>query len=539
MAERDNLKSVYSPYLTLHFSDMPTTQMGEDINLVYRLLFETAAESLLIVNSEGIIQLVNHRTNDMFGYEGKELIGQKMEVLLPEKYRKKHVHNREDYAKNPRRRSMGMGMDLWGVKKDGIEFPVEVSLNHFEANGRLYVMGLITDITERRKAEDKIRELNEELEQRVEERTRELEESQKLYRIVARNFPDGTINVFDKDFNYVFVEGMELFKYGVTSEKLVGTSYINRLPEEVRGIIKEKLENVFVENINTTFEVSYRDRNYIMHVVALHDAEGNTDQVLLVERDITLQKKSEEETLKALSKERQLNELKSRFVSMASHEFRTPLGAILSSTSLIEEYLNKKDATVDFVREKTEKHIGRIKSSIGNLISILNDFLSLEKLEQGKVELKTSPCYIEDFIKEFIEEIQPTLKRQQKIEYKHSGGHKEMLLDQNMLRNVMHNLVSNAIKYSPEGAAIEVETTDEEQFVTIKVTDHGMGIPEEDQAHLFERFFRAKNATNIQGTGLGLNIVKRYIELMGGTISFTTKESVGTTFTIKLNKSLN
>jgi len=527
-------KILSSPYQTIHSEDMPTSQMGEDINQVYKLLFETAAESLLIVNKIGVIQLVNHRTNDMFGYEGKELIGKPMEVLLPEKYRKNHVHHREDYTKHPRRRSMGMGMELWGMRKDGTNFPVEVSLNHFEANGNLYVMGLITDITERRKAEEKIKMLNEELENRVEERTRELEDSQRLYKIVARNFPDGTINVFDKDLNYVFVEGMELFKYGVTSEKLVGTSYISRLPEEIKSIMAEKLNEVFTSKANTTFEVSYRDRNYVMNAVALHDAEGEVDQILLVERDATVQKKNEEEIRKTLEKERQLNELKSRFVSMASHEFRTPLGAILSSTSLIEEYLSKKDTSVDFVREKTDKHIRRIKSSIGNLISILNDFLSLEKLEQGKVEIKDTVFDINEFTKELIEEIQPTLKKGQKISYSSKGNTLEVLLDQNMLRNVMLNLVSNAIKYSPENAAIEIATTNNKAGLGITVTDHGMGIPEEDQAHLFERFFRAKNATNVQGTGLGLNIVKRYCDLMGGEISFTTKENEGTTFNVYL-----
>src|SRR6185312_6573417 len=527
-------KILSSPYQTIHSEDMPTSQMSEDINQVYKLLFETAAESLLIVNKIGVIQLVNHRTNDMFGYEGKELIGKPMEVLLPEKYRKNHVHHREDYTKHPRRRSMGMGMELWGMRKDGTNFPVEVSLNHFEANGNLYVMGLITDITERRKAEEKIKMLNEELENRVEERTRELEDSQRLYKIVARNFPDGTINVFDKDLNYVFVEGMELFKYVVTSEKLVGTSCIHRLPEEIKSIMGQKQNEVFTSKANTTFEVSYRDRNYVMNAVALHDAEGEVDQILLVERDATVQKKNEEEKRKTLEKERQLNELKSRFVSMASHEFRTPLGAILSSTSLIEEYLSKKDTSVDFVREKTDKHIRRIKSSIGNLISILNDFLSLEKLEQGKVEIKDTVFDINEFTKELIEEIQPTLKKGQKISYSSKGNTLEVLLDQNMLRNVMLNLVSNAIKYSPENAAIEIATTNNKAGLGITVTDHGMGIPEEDQAHLFERFFRAKNATNVQGTGLGLNIVKRYCDLMGGEISFTTKENEGTTFNVYL-----
>ncbi|HTB07843.1 MAG TPA: PAS domain S-box protein [Bacteroidia bacterium] len=526
-------KELSSPYIHSPYNHMPDKSFGSDINQVYRLLFETAAESLLIVDKQGVIQLVNHRTNEMFGYEGKDLIGKTMEILLPNKYSKSHVANRDSYTKHPKRRSMGMGMDLWGKRKNGSEFPVEVSLNHFEANGQLYVMGLVTDITERRKAEDNIRKLNEELEDRVEKRTQELEESQKLYKIVARNFPDGTINVFDKKLNYVFVEGMELFKYGVTSEKLVGTPYLDRLPEEVRGFMKEKLMEVFDGKNNSAFEITLKDRHYSMNVVALHNAEGNIEQILLVERDSTQQKKGEEEIRKTLEKERQLNELKSRFVSMASHEFRTPLGAILSSTSLMEEYLSRKDSTLDFVREKSDRHIKRIKSSIGNLISILNDFLSLEKLEQGKVDSSPVLFKITDFSDELIEDVQPTLKKGQKIEHTHKGAAKtEVFIDQQMLRNVLINLLSNASKYSPEDSSIELITTNTSDGIVVSITDHGMGIPEDDKVHLFERFFRAKNSMNVQGTGLGLNIVKRYVDLMGGDISFTSKEGEGTTFTV-------
>ncbi len=535
MAASEVGKELSSPYNQLPHKLMPDKSFGSDINQVYRLLFETAAESLLIVDKEGLIQLVNFRTNEMFGYDGKELIGKPMEILLPDKYRKEHVGHRDSYTKHPKRRSMGMGMDLWGKRKDGTEFPVEVSLNHFEANDKLFVMGLVTDITERRKAEDNIRKLNEELENRVEKRTQELEESQKLYKIVARNFPDGTINVFDKDLNYVFVEGMELFKYGVTSEKLVGTSYLSRLPEEVRDFMKEKLTEVFDGRNNSTFEVSVKDRHYSMNVVALHNIDGDIEQILLVERDSTQQKKSEEEMQKTLEKERQLNELKSRFVSMASHEFRTPLGAILSSTSLIEEYLVRKDSTMDFVREKSERHIKRIKSSIGNLISILNDFLSLEKLEQGKVESSPALFSLTEFSKELIEDMQPTLKKGQRIEYTHKGeGNDEVFIDQQMFRNVIFNLLSNASKYSPEDSLIEFCAVNVSNGIEVSITDHGMGIPEDDKTHLFERFFRAKNATNVQGTGLGLNIVKRYVDLMDGNISFITKEGEGTTFKISV-----
>ena len=507
----------------------------ENLSPVYKVLFETAAESLVVTDEKGFIVLVNARTNEMFGYSDKELVGKQLEVLLPEKYRKTHVKHRENYNHSPKQRSMGIGMDLWAKRKDNSEFPVEVSLNYFKTADKTFVMGLVTDITERHKAGEQIKKMNEELEKLVEERTKELEESRRLYEIVARNFPDGTINVFDKDLKYVFAEGSELFRYGITSKKLVGTDYIVRLPAEVRDEVSEKLKSVF-EGINTTFELQVRNNIYHINAVALHNSEGIIDQILMVEQNITKKKKAEEDMQRAFEKEKQLNELKSRFVSMASHEFRTPLSTILSSSSLIEKYLDKTDADIATTRENTHRHIKRIKSSVGNLTSILNDFLSLDKLEQGKVEVKPSIFNIAKFAEELVEEQQATVKKGQKIIYTHTGE-TEVYLDKQMLKNILYNLISNASKYSPEDSDIEFKTTLTEKELSISVTDHGIGIPDSDHEHLFERFFRGKNVTNIQGTGLGLNIVKRYTDLINGQISYTSKEGKGTTFNLTVDLS--
>jgi PAS domain S-box-containing protein len=533
MAERTDTKIVYLPANNLKGIFMSVKNINTDLDKVYRLLFETAGEALILVDKEGIIQTINSRTNEMFGYGEQELIGQKMEVLLPEKYRKEHVGHRDSYNKKPRRRSMGMGMELWGRRKDGSQFPLEVSLNHFQANEKIYVMALVTDITQRRIAEDNIRKLNEDLEQRVEDRTHELKESQLLYQAIARNFPDGTINVFDKDLKYVFVEGMELFKYGVTSDVLVGTSYLERLPSEIRNEIKEKLLEV-LNGKNASFEVKFRNNFYVMNAVALHSIEGKIDQILLVEQNVTAQKKAQEDMKVALDKEIRLNELKSRFVSMASHEFRTPLSTILTSTTLIDKYLSNNEVNMISLREKSEKHVQRIKSSVGTLIGILDDFLSLDKLEQGIIETKPSLFNIKQFAEDTVDEIHTTLKDGQQINYTHKGNPAEVFIDQKMLKNVLINLLSNAGKYSPEKSVIEFTTSLDKNTLKITIADQGMGIPVADQAQLFERFFRASNATNIQGTGLGLNIVKRYVDIMKGTVNFISKEGKGTTFNIQI-----
>lgn len=233
------------------------------------------------------------------------------------------------------------------------------------------------------------------------------------------------------------------------------------------------------------------------------------------------------EIKEALIKERELNELKSRFVTMASHEFRTPLSAILSSVSLIARYNETEDI------DKRIKHVNRIKSSVDNLTTILNGFLSLSKLEEGVVVIDAVAFDIIDLVGDVHEELNGILKNGQQIIYKHIGGATSVLLDKNLLRNIMINLVSNAIKYSKEGKKIWITTNVENNKMILIVQDEGIGIPEYEQKYLFSRFFRAHNVTSISGTGLGLNIVKKYLDLMNGEITFMSNHG-GTTFTVQI-----
>jgi signal transduction histidine kinase len=230
----------------------------------------------------------------------------------------------------------------------------------------------------------------------------------------------------------------------------------------------------------------------------------------------------------ALEKERELGELKSRFVSMASHEFRTPLTTILSSLSLVTKYSENND------KENQSKHVNKIKASIGNLTDILNDFLSVSKFEEGKIQNTPVPLNLNEFISDVVAEMQPMAKAGQQVNYTHTGN-EDVMLDAKLLKHVLFNLISNAIKFSPENSSVELLSDAKGQTITIAVKDSGIGITAEDQKHLFERFFRGHNATHIQGTGLGLNIVANYIDLMGGTIHFNSIENKGTTFTITFN----
>lgn len=235
-----------------------------------------------------------------------------------------------------------------------------------------------------------------------------------------------------------------------------------------------------------------------------------------------------EELREALSKEQKLHKLKSRFVSTASHEFRTPLSSILAAAELIEAYPHADQ------QEKRQKNVNRIKNAISTLTSILGDILSYSKLEEGHFKLQSQWFLFSAFCEDFLDELKGTLKIGQEIQHRHIGADATLFLDKNTLKNILFNLVSNASKYSDEKQQIECITRLENGTLFLEIKDSGIGIPKEDQPDLFERFFRAHNVENIQGTGLGLNITKKYVDILNGSISFESELGKGTTFFVNL-----
>lgn len=377
----------------------------------FEALFNNSAIGIIVVDKEGKIALVNQFTLDQFGYTVDEIRGKKIEVLIPDRYRTKHVGHREHYhGKNAHSRPMGLGMDLYAVKKNGVEFPVEVSLSTFNTESEQFAIAFISDISIRKQSEAALLKLNAELEEKVKERTQSLSE--------------------------------------------------------------------------------------------------------------------------ALEKEKELNELKSRFVSMASHEFRTPLSTILSSAYLVTKYTNTED------QPKRDKHIQRVVSSVNMLTDILNDFLSVGKMEEGKIQVRYSEFDVKELVTQLVAEMQTTIKNGQKLIYNHTGN-KMIWLDSSLLKHIIMNLVSNAIKFSPAGSGITISTISDGDSFRLSVKDEGMGISEADMEHLFERFFRGTNVVNIQGTGLGLHIVGKYTELMNGTIECKSELDKGTEFVVIINPQKN
>ncbi|MCB9041960.1 MAG: PAS domain-containing sensor histidine kinase [Lewinellaceae bacterium] len=318
------------------------------------------------------------------------------------------------------------------------------------------------------------------------------------------------------------------FKLGVSRVELEGTILFAGV---IHDLTEQKRAEARILYLNKELEQKVEERTEKLTEVVNKLLQSN----IKLEREIKERKAAEaalrqnqEELRRSLEKEKELSELKSRFVSMASHEFRTPLTTIASSAELLGLY------TESAQQEKRDKHLRRIQSSVTNLTGILGDFLSLSKLEEGKIQINPVYFTVEELGEEVVEEMQSLLKPGQKIQTDFQSGHLEAYLDKKILKNIFINLLSNAIKYSGENSTVFFQLEQDGQNISASIRDEGIGIPKEDQKHLFTRFFRAANSVNIQGTGLGLNIVKRYVDLLGGKIRFKSEEGKGTSFFVDI-----
>ena len=400
---------------------------------IFASVFEFAPIGIILVSQTGEILLANHFAEELFGYEEYELAGKYVEDLIPQRVREKHIANRQKYTKDPHVRPMGEAMDLYGMRKDGTIFSLEVSLGYFRTPEGIYIVSFVHDVTKQKANEKELIEQKNSIEQYSAE-------------IKALN---------------------------------------ENLEEQIKNRTKALLETLqHLEN-------------------------------------------SKKELEKALSKERELGELKSRFVSMASHEFRTPLSTVLSSVQLIAKYTQAED------QEKREKHVKRITESVNHLNDILEEFLSVGKLEEGKIKASLSETNLPDCLRGVVQEMQNMAKNGQMIDFQHQGK-ETVITDCSILKKILINLLSNAIKFSPENTSIQIKSSTLGQVLCIEVIDEGIGISEKDQKHLFERFFRAENATNIKGTGLGLNIVAKFTEMLGGEIDIKSTLGKGTTVSLKI-----
>jgi PAS domain S-box-containing protein len=392
----------------------------------FEAVFTNATLGIIVCDQPGRMVSVNARAGQLFGYAPAELLGQQIEVLVPDAAGRHHAQLRQSFNANPQVRNMGHDRPLAGQRRDGSVFPVEASLSYFYLDEELYVVAYILDLTAKQAAEQELRtqhqsvaRLNAELEQKVIDRTNAL-------------------------------------------------------------------------------------------LLTLDQLEKRGDELAL-----------------ALAAEQELGELKSRFVSMASHEFRTPLTAVLTSADLIAEFPGGHQ------QAQRLKYVDHIRTSVQHLNDILEEFLSVGRIEEGRIEANPANLNLTSLVHDTVADVHGLLKPGQTIDW-HVDCPIPVRLDASLLRKILMNLLSNALKYSDDNTVTTVRAGCHSTELTITVQDHGVGISPADQAHLFEQFFRASNVITVPGTGLGLYIITKYLELMGGTIDLQSALGEGTTVTIKL-----
>lgn len=408
--------------------------MFKDGKDIFNILFEAVSEGVIVVDNTQKIVATNASAEAMFGYSKEEIVNQQLELLIPQKYHAKHGAYFHGFVKHQESRQMGKGRDLFGARKDGSAFPVEVGLNPLKIDGNSFVMALVIDISIRKQHELQLQELNTKLEKKVSERTQELSNT---------------------------VEALKMVNLERDAE------------------IKKRIE-------------------------------------------------AQNKTKEALKKEKELNELKTKFLSLVSHEFKTPLSGILTSAMLLGKYKLSEQ------QDRRDKHIKTISEKVHYLNNILNDFLSIEKLETGKITYNFSTFKISKVVNEVVYNANMLLKEGQTINYPENIDDYALFQDEKIVELALSNLVHNAIKYSSENTLVDIQITQDETYSTFIIKDNGIGIPENDQKSIFNRYFRAENALLTQGTGIGLNIVKSHLENLGGSIRFISEEHVGSEFTFIL-----
>lgn len=545
------------------------TRHPQEADQILKALFADAIDGIITIDARGMVEAINPAAARLFDYTPEEVIGHNIKMLMPSPYHEEHDGYIERYHDTHEPRIIGIGREVKGRRKDGSIFPFFLSVSEIQLEDRKIFAGIIHDISD------------------IKQKEKELLYSQNQFKAIFESAVDAIIIIDQRGIIQIANPATSrLFGYSIDEMEGHNISQLMDSPdrEQHDGFIKRYLDTKEAHIIGKGREVSAKHKKGysfpIMLAVSeihleqetffvglIHDLSQqkeieeairsmneeledkvnqrteelskvvnkllSTNKQLKIE--ITERKKVEEalidsqkELRSSLEKEKELSELKSRFVSMASHEFRTPLSTILSSASLIGKY------TEGIQQDRRQKHIDRIKSMVNTLTGVLNDFLSLSKLEEGRIQVVPEHFQFNTFCQAVFEEVWPLLKAKQDLKHEALPNEVEVFHDKQLIRNILFNLISNAIKYSPEGSTIHCRTQIEKDKILIEIQDQGMGIPEADQKHLFTRFFRASNAINIQGTGLGLNIVRSYIDLLKGKISFKSVEGQGTTFYVQI-----
>lgn len=481
----------------------------------FRLLLESAPIAIITSDSRGIITLANKQAQSLFGYSAAELIGQSVDVLVPDSHRTKHVEDRHGYVANPHHRAMANDQIVYAMRRDGTLFPAQIELSHIETNAGILVMSFIADITERIQAAAAL-------------------EQQRVFLRRVIDVSPSIIYVKDIEGRYVLANPMFADLYSMSPDALIGKSYadLNPAATNIEAVLEaDRRVIASEETIDLEESVPTPDGEiqwFQTTKVPIIGEDGISRYVLGVSTEITARKQAEEALRQALAKETELGELKSRFVSIASHEFRTPLASILAATETLSAYRQ------NMADEQVEQRLGKIREQVNHLTDIMDDVLHLARIQARRVQFNPIELDIDGLCRDILDEFQSQRDFNHVLVYTCQPNIPNPRLDKKLMRQVINNLVSNAIKYSQEMKPIRVTLSCDESELRLEVTDEGIGIPEPDIKHLFEPFHRGQNVGMISGTGLGLAIIWESVSLHGGRIDVQSEVGRGSTFVVSI-----
>ncbi len=440
--------------------------------------------------------------------------------------------------------------------QEDIRWVVSHGITLTQTNGEpVGYAGTITDITVHKQAEENLKQLNIELENRVLERTSDLQQANLELRIgnKIREFHEaerkkaeralykandqlqavldavpGCVAWVSANLSYLGVNQLMANTFQLEVKDFVGKKigFIKSNTKEYIGFV-ERFFAGLEDNLNEELEFEFNEgekKHYLL--IGQKYAQGQAAVFVAVE--ITERKRAEIETQNALGKVKELSDLKSRFIFMVSHEFRTPLTSIFTASELLEHYGHK------WPPEKILQYLKQIQESVQRMNGLLEDVLIIGAGEVGKLKLQPTELDIVDFCQHLIEEARLSRQNRHVFNFNHDTQIQRVVLDAKLLRHILSNLLSNSIKYSPEKKPIDFNLWVDSTQITFQVVDRGIGIPLEDQKHLFELFHRATNVGTIGGTGIGLSIIKKSVDALGGNISFESSVNSGSKFTVSI-----